>query len=118
MRENGIEKADDIIARTTPEYYSQQGFDSTRVEYFIQKADELKKIEAKALFTYPNYSAESKESRGMLDISESTLNEMSSHTFGLEGIPYYVDKEPRKNVSISQYQFGGLRRIYTEQLVF
>jgi hypothetical protein len=60
-------------------------------------------MEAKTLFTYPNYSAESKEARGILDISESTLYEMSSHSFGLQGIPYYQEKEPHEPVSISQY---------------
>ena len=43
---------------------------------------------------------------------------MSSHAFGLQGIPYYCDEKPRELLQISQYQFGGLRRIYTEQLVY
>lgn len=60
-------------------------------------------MEATTLFTYPNYSEESKEARGILDINESTLAEMSAHAFGLQGIPYYQAEKPREHLQMSQY---------------
>ena len=58
--------------------------------------------------------------RKILEISVSTMYEMSAHAFGLDGIQFYtaVNPNPKKELQISSYQFGGLRRIYTEQLIF
>lgn len=56
--------------------------------------------------------------RKILEISVSTMYEMSAHAFGLEGIQFYTAVNPKEPLQISSYQFGGLRRIYTEQLIF
>ena len=56
--------------------------------------------------------------RKILEISVSTMYEMSSHAFGLDGIQFYTAVIPKEHLQISSYQFGGLRRIYTEQLIF
>ncbi len=56
--------------------------------------------------------------RKILEISVSTMYEMSAHAFGLDGIQFYTAVHPKEQLQISSYQFGGLRRIYTEQLIF
>lgn len=63
-------------------------------------------------------SAYPETNRGWLVINDGTYKEMMNHAFGLDGYLFEEHKSKPELKRMQSYQFGALRRLYIEQLIF